>query len=105
LPTLTELSRLSFLEHDCPSWEAASICHLTYLPVCLVPSSSNNNGGANSTISAFRKLVVTLNTHFKARSFMTGRDAKNANVDTSSDDLCDFATRKSLVVVYWTRHK
>ncbi|KAI4850188.1 Cupredoxin, partial [Aureobasidium sp. EXF-8845] len=43
-----------------------------------------NSGGMNSTMSAHREFVVTTNTHYEARSFMAGKNAKNANVDTSS---------------------
>jgi hypothetical protein len=43
-----------------------------------------NSGEMNSTMSAHREFVVTTNTHFEGRSFMAGKNAKNANVDTNS---------------------
>ncbi|CAD0105981.1 unnamed protein product [Aureobasidium uvarum] len=43
-----------------------------------------NSGEMNSTMSAHREFVVTTNTHYEARSFMAGTNAKNAGVDTSS---------------------
>ncbi|KAI4717172.1 Cupredoxin [Aureobasidium sp. EXF-10727] len=42
-----------------------------------------NSGEMNSTMSAHREFVVTTNTHYEARSFMAGTNAKNAGVDTS----------------------
>ncbi|KAH0409191.1 Cupredoxin, partial [Aureobasidium melanogenum] len=43
-----------------------------------------NSGEMNSTMSSHREFVVTTNTHFEAKSFLAGTNAKNANVDTSS---------------------
>lgn len=43
-----------------------------------------NSGEMNSTMSAHREFIVTTNTHYEAKSFMAGKNAKNANVDTSS---------------------
>ncbi|THW38826.1 Cupredoxin [Aureobasidium pullulans] len=43
-----------------------------------------NSGEMNSTMSAHREFVVTTNTHYEARSFMAGENAKNAGVDTST---------------------
>ncbi|KAG9946576.1 Cupredoxin, partial [Aureobasidium melanogenum] len=42
-----------------------------------------NSGEMNSTMSSHREFVVTTNTHFEAKSFMAGINAKNAGVDTS----------------------
>ncbi|KAI5238357.1 Cupredoxin [Aureobasidium subglaciale] len=43
-----------------------------------------NSGEMTSTMSAHREFVVTTNTHYEARSFMAGTNAKKAGVDTSS---------------------
>ncbi|KAG9562146.1 Cupredoxin, partial [Aureobasidium melanogenum] len=43
-----------------------------------------NSGEMNSTMSSHREFVVTTNTHFEAKSFLAGTNAKNADVDTSS---------------------
>ncbi|KAH0332579.1 Cupredoxin, partial [Aureobasidium melanogenum] len=43
-----------------------------------------NSGEMNSTMSSHREFVVTTNTHYEAKSFLAGTNAKNAGVDTSS---------------------
>ncbi|CAD0086708.1 unnamed protein product [Aureobasidium mustum] len=42
-----------------------------------------NSGEMNSTMSSHREFVVTTNTHFEAKSFMAGTNAKNAGVNTT----------------------